>query len=193
MARFASKARGAKLGRPRAIADARRIASLRSQGLTSRAVARELGISERAVRRCGKKPSRIRFGNPFYFSQCLSYQRVRLKQMFSMSPQNHDATNLSASIRGVWGVSLLHARVGLGLLAARHNQGLLLQPCHKLFGATRLVAPSRAVGRAIPKYYNKITSHLGGPLCHAPDGTITPWMITLRRPASPFANKPYAQ
>ena len=52
----AAKARGAKLGRPRVSVDARRITALRSQGLSWRAVARELGISERAVRRCGKNP-----------------------------------------------------------------------------------------------------------------------------------------
>jgi len=53
----AAKARGARLGRPRVTVDAARAAILRSQGLSWRAVARALGVSERAVRRCGKNPA----------------------------------------------------------------------------------------------------------------------------------------
>lgn len=56
----AAKARGARLGRPRKDPDAARIASLRSQGLSWRAVARELNLSTRSIRRAalarGKNP-----------------------------------------------------------------------------------------------------------------------------------------
>lgn len=47
----AAKARGARLGRPRKDPDAARIAELRAQGLSWRAVARELNLSTRSVRR----------------------------------------------------------------------------------------------------------------------------------------------
>lgn len=56
----AAKSKGKKLGRPRVSVDARRIAALRAQGLSLRAVAEELGVSERSIRRvaceCGKNP-----------------------------------------------------------------------------------------------------------------------------------------
>lgn len=54
-----ARAKGRRLGRPRVSVDASRIASLRTQGLSWRAIARDLGISERAVRRCGKNPPPI--------------------------------------------------------------------------------------------------------------------------------------
>lgn len=47
----AAKARGTRLGRPRKDPDAARIASLRTQGLSWRAVAREMNLSTRSVRR----------------------------------------------------------------------------------------------------------------------------------------------
>lgn len=47
----AAKARGARLGRPRKDPDAARIATLREQGLSWRAVAREMNLSTRSVRR----------------------------------------------------------------------------------------------------------------------------------------------
>lgn len=57
----AAKARGARLGRPRKDPDAARIAALRVQGLSWRAVAREMNLSTRSVRRAalarGKNPS----------------------------------------------------------------------------------------------------------------------------------------
>jgi DNA invertase Pin-like site-specific DNA recombinase len=56
----AARSKGKKLGRPRVSVDAARIALLRAQGLSLRAVAAKLGISERSVRRaipaCGKNP-----------------------------------------------------------------------------------------------------------------------------------------
>lgn len=56
----AARSKGKKLGRPRVSVDARRIAALRAQGLSLRAVAEKLGVSERSVRRaaseCGKNP-----------------------------------------------------------------------------------------------------------------------------------------
>jgi len=52
-----ARAKGKTLGRPRVAVDASRIALLRAQGLSWRAVGREMGVSERAVRRaCGKNP-----------------------------------------------------------------------------------------------------------------------------------------
>lgn len=54
----AARSKGKKLGRPRVSVDAARIASLRAQGLSLRAIAEKLGVSERSVRRaasqCGK-------------------------------------------------------------------------------------------------------------------------------------------
>ncbi|MGH9734344.1 MAG: recombinase family protein [Candidatus Acidiferrales bacterium] len=47
----AAKARGARLGRPRVAVDAARIAALRAQGLSWRAVALEMDLSTRSVRR----------------------------------------------------------------------------------------------------------------------------------------------
>lgn len=47
----AAKARGARLGRPPVAVDAARIAALRAQGLSWRAVAREMNLSTRSVRR----------------------------------------------------------------------------------------------------------------------------------------------
>lgn len=56
----AARSKGKKLGRPRVSVDARRIAALRAQGFSLRAVAEKLGVSERSVRRaasdCGKNP-----------------------------------------------------------------------------------------------------------------------------------------
>ena len=54
----AAKARGKRLGRPRNVLDADRIAALHAQGLSWRAVAAKLEVSERSIRRavptCGK-------------------------------------------------------------------------------------------------------------------------------------------
>jgi len=53
-----AKAKGKHLGRPRVAMDARRVAALRAEGHSWRTVARELGVSERSIRRavpgCGK-------------------------------------------------------------------------------------------------------------------------------------------
>jgi DNA invertase Pin-like site-specific DNA recombinase len=49
-----TRAKGKRLGRPRVAVDAARIAVLRAQGQSWRAIASELGASERSVRRCGK-------------------------------------------------------------------------------------------------------------------------------------------
>ena len=48
-----ARAKGKRLGRPRVVVDARRIATLRAQGRSWRAVAREMGISLRSIRRAG--------------------------------------------------------------------------------------------------------------------------------------------
>ncbi len=50
-----ARAKGKRLGRPRKVADVRRIALLRSQGLGWRAVARRVGLSARTVRRVAQK------------------------------------------------------------------------------------------------------------------------------------------
>ncbi len=47
----AAKAKGKRLGRPRAKADARQIASLRGSGASWRTISRETGVSVRTVRR----------------------------------------------------------------------------------------------------------------------------------------------
>jgi DNA invertase Pin-like site-specific DNA recombinase len=56
----AARSKGKRLGRPRVSVDPARIATLRAQGLSLRAVAAKLGVSERSVRRaipeCGKNP-----------------------------------------------------------------------------------------------------------------------------------------
>lgn len=57
----AAKARGKRLGRPRKLLDASRIAILRAQGLSWRAAAAKLGVSERSVRRASGKNSALAF------------------------------------------------------------------------------------------------------------------------------------
>jgi DNA invertase Pin-like site-specific DNA recombinase len=56
----AARAKGKRLGRPRAIADVDEIASLRASGASWRAISRQTGISARTIRRlasgCGKNP-----------------------------------------------------------------------------------------------------------------------------------------
>ena len=56
-----AKAKGRRLGRPRASADASRIAALRAQGLSWRDIGRETGLPEatarRALSRCVKNPA----------------------------------------------------------------------------------------------------------------------------------------
>jgi len=51
----AARARGKRLGRPRAIVDARRIASLRAQGLGWKKIARELGVGVSTVLRAAQE------------------------------------------------------------------------------------------------------------------------------------------
>jgi DNA invertase Pin-like site-specific DNA recombinase len=52
-----AKAKGKRLGRPRKLVDAAKIASLRAQGRSWRAIARQLGMSARSARRAGQKPT----------------------------------------------------------------------------------------------------------------------------------------
>jgi len=62
-----ARAKGKLLGRPRKIVDASKIATLREQGHSWRAVAKELRLSERSVRRqaesCGKNPFETQSAN----------------------------------------------------------------------------------------------------------------------------------
>ena len=51
-----AKAKGKRLGRPKRILDATRIARLRARGCSWRVVARQLGCSARTARRVGQKP-----------------------------------------------------------------------------------------------------------------------------------------
>ena len=51
-----AKAKGKRLGRPRRIVDAAKIASLRGQGRSWRSIARQLGVSARSARRAGQNP-----------------------------------------------------------------------------------------------------------------------------------------
>jgi DNA invertase Pin-like site-specific DNA recombinase len=51
-----ARAKGKRLGRPRRIVDAAKIAILRAQGRSWRTIARQLGISARSARRAGQKP-----------------------------------------------------------------------------------------------------------------------------------------
>ena len=64
-----ARANGKKLGRPRKVLDASRIASLRIAGRSWRGVAREIGVSERSLRRlalrCGKNPIAADFASRF--------------------------------------------------------------------------------------------------------------------------------
>jgi DNA invertase Pin-like site-specific DNA recombinase len=52
-----ARAKGKRLGRPRARVDTARIAELREQGRSWRKIARRLGISARTARRAGQNPS----------------------------------------------------------------------------------------------------------------------------------------
>ena len=51
-----AKAKGKRLGRPRKIVDASKIATLRAQGRSWRTIARQLGMSARSARRAGQNP-----------------------------------------------------------------------------------------------------------------------------------------
>jgi DNA invertase Pin-like site-specific DNA recombinase len=51
-----AKAKGKRLGRPRKVIDAAKIATLRAQGHSWRTIARQLGISARSARRAGQNP-----------------------------------------------------------------------------------------------------------------------------------------
>ncbi len=52
-----AKAKGRRLGRPRKVVDASKIATLRAQGRSWRTIARQLGMSARSARRAGQNPS----------------------------------------------------------------------------------------------------------------------------------------
>jgi DNA invertase Pin-like site-specific DNA recombinase len=51
-----AKAKGKRLGRPRKVVDASKIAILRAQGRSWRTIARQLGMSTRSARRAGQNP-----------------------------------------------------------------------------------------------------------------------------------------
>jgi DNA invertase Pin-like site-specific DNA recombinase len=51
-----AKAKGKRLGRPRKVIDAAKIATLRAQGHSWRTIVRQLGISARSARRAGQNP-----------------------------------------------------------------------------------------------------------------------------------------
>src|SRR5246500_2920364 len=51
-----AKAKGKRLGRPRKVIDASKIATLRAQGRSWRTIARQLGMSARSARRAGQNP-----------------------------------------------------------------------------------------------------------------------------------------
>jgi len=51
-----AKAKGKRLGRPRKVVDASKIAKLRGQGRSWRTIARQLGMSARSARRAGQNP-----------------------------------------------------------------------------------------------------------------------------------------
>jgi DNA invertase Pin-like site-specific DNA recombinase len=51
-----AKAKGKRLGRPRKVVDASKIAAMRAQGRSWRTIARQLGMSARSARRAGQKP-----------------------------------------------------------------------------------------------------------------------------------------
>ena len=51
-----AKAKGKRLGRPRRVVDASKIAALRAQGRSWRTIARQLGMSARSARRAGQNP-----------------------------------------------------------------------------------------------------------------------------------------
>jgi DNA invertase Pin-like site-specific DNA recombinase len=53
-----ARAKGKRLGRPRAVVDATQVGALRASGASWRAIARELGVGDGTVRRaCAKNPS----------------------------------------------------------------------------------------------------------------------------------------
>lgn len=52
-----ARAKGKRLGRPRSFVDAQKVARLRSQGVSWRKIARQLGVSARTARRAGQNPS----------------------------------------------------------------------------------------------------------------------------------------
>jgi DNA invertase Pin-like site-specific DNA recombinase len=54
-----ARAKGKRLGRPRSIVDAHKVGRLRSQGVSWRKIARQMGVSARTARRAGQNPSRL--------------------------------------------------------------------------------------------------------------------------------------
>ncbi len=54
-----ARAKGKRLGRPRSLVDARKIAQLRAQGVSWRKIARQAGCSMRTARRAGQNPPRL--------------------------------------------------------------------------------------------------------------------------------------
>ena len=56
-----AQAKGRRLGRPRVVVDAFRIASLRAQGLSWATISEKLGVGEGTVRRAAKRPAKNLF------------------------------------------------------------------------------------------------------------------------------------
>jgi DNA invertase Pin-like site-specific DNA recombinase len=54
-----ARAKGKRLGRPRSILDASKVARLRAQGVSWRKIGRQMGCSARTCRRAGQNPARL--------------------------------------------------------------------------------------------------------------------------------------
>jgi len=64
-----ARAKGKRLGRPRSIVDARKVAQLRAHGVSWRKIARQMGCSPRTCRRTGQNPPRLSPLAPADFSE----------------------------------------------------------------------------------------------------------------------------
>jgi DNA invertase Pin-like site-specific DNA recombinase len=64
-----ARAKGKRLGRPRAILDPSKIARLRAEGCSWRKIARAMGCSARTCRRAGQNPSRLSPQDSAHISQ----------------------------------------------------------------------------------------------------------------------------